>query len=85
MIDPMANLDGGASASIDPNDQSSSSPGATGTDGKDVFNMPALQLNMQKTDDVRSFMGIISGCVAGILGLTGLRGISKLARLGSTE
>mmetsp|Transcript_4364 Transcript_4364/g.12201 ORF Transcript_4364/g.12201 Transcript_4364/m.12201 type:complete len:127 (-) Transcript_4364:1397-1777(-) len=67
MIDPMADLDSG----------SAPTPGAdsTGGEGKDVFDMQAANLNMKKMDTVRSFMGIVSGCVAGVLGLTGLSGL----------
>lgn len=67
MIDPMANLDSG----------SGPTPGAdaTGGEGKDVFDMNAANLNLKKMDTVRSFMGIVSGCVAGVLGLTGLSGL----------
>mmetsp|Transcript_4361 Transcript_4361/g.12195 ORF Transcript_4361/g.12195 Transcript_4361/m.12195 type:complete len:89 (-) Transcript_4361:1499-1765(-) len=69
MIDPMADLDSG----------SAPTPGAdsTGGEGKDVFDMQAANLNMKKMDTVRSFMGIVSGCVAGVLGLTGLSGLGK--------
>mmetsp|Transcript_14579 Transcript_14579/g.21521 ORF Transcript_14579/g.21521 Transcript_14579/m.21521 type:complete len:128 (+) Transcript_14579:151-534(+) len=69
MIDPMANLDGGASSSAAGGD-------VTGGEGKDIFYLPAMQLNMKKMDNVRSFMGIVSGCVAGICGLTGLEGLA---------
>lgn len=30
-----------------------------------------------KMDKIRSFMGIASGCVAGVCGLTGLSGLGK--------
>ena len=63
MMDPMANLDGGAA------------PGAA-TDAssttKDVFDPNALNFNLKNIDKIRSFMGIVSGCVAGILGITGI-------------
>jgi len=62
MIDPMAGI----------TDTSSSRPGnATGGEGKNVFDMAALQSNMKSVDEIHSFMGIVSGCTAGILGLTG--------------
>jgi hypothetical protein len=38
-----------------------------------------LQLNLQRIDHVHSVMGVASGCVAGILGLTGLRGFGTSA------
>ena len=66
MIDPMAGIA----------DSGNSGPGdATGGEGKDVFDMAAFQLNLKKMDKIRSFMGIVSGCAAGILGLTSLSGL----------
>jgi hypothetical protein len=62
MIDPMADL-------------GSSGATANETDAKEVFDPNALNQNMQRIDKVRSLMGIISGCVAGICGLTGLQGL----------
>ena len=72
MIDPMANLDAGTGPT----------PGgdSTGGEGSDIFDFPSAQLNIQKMDTVRSFMGIVSGCVAGICGLTGFEGLSTLNR-----
>ena len=64
MIDPMAGLDGsGASPTV--------------ADEKDVIDMATLKINLQRVDKIRSVMGIASGCVAGILGLTGLEGLGK--------
>jgi hypothetical protein len=73
MIDPMANLD--------------AAPGAPEAgDEKDVIDMASLQYNLQRVDTIRSVMGIASGCVAGIFGLTGLEGLGKrynhIAQLG---
>jgi len=67
MIDPMANLDAG----------SGPTPGgdSTGGEGADIFDFPSAQLNIKKMDSVRSFMGIVSGCVAGVCGLTGFQGL----------
>ena len=42
---------------------------------KEVFDMVALQRNIQRIDKIRAVMGIASGCVAGIIGLTGLEGL----------
>jgi hypothetical protein len=68
MIDPMANLgtDGNA-------------PGAPSSedDTKEVFDPISLNSNLKRVDKVRSFMGIISGCFAGIFGLTGVQGLGK--------
>ena len=64
MIDPMAGLDGSAAP-------------PTAADEKDVIDMVSLRINLQRVDKIRSVMGIASGCVAGILGLTGLEGLGK--------
>jgi hypothetical protein len=65
MMDPMADLDGppqgGASSEL--------------ANSKEVFDQVALQRNMQRIDKMRSVMGIASGCVSGIVGLTGLEGL----------
>lgn len=45
------------------------------SDAKEVFDPNALNQNMMRIDKVRSFMGIVSGCVAGISGFTGLEGL----------
>eukprot|EP01082_Thalassiosira_pseudonana_P010159 g8929.t1 g8929 contig34:455433-455993(-) len=70
MIDPMANLDAapGAGPEMD---------AAGGADGsQEVFDMHAYRSNLMKMDNIRSFMGIVSGCVAGVCGLTGLAGLA---------
>eukprot|EP01083_Nonionella_stella_P062464 162377_1 len=71
MMDPMANL-------TTPGGQQQ--PGQAGTapgeDSMEVFDMHAQMQNMQKMESIRSFMGIVSGCCAGILGLTDIRGIA---------
>eukprot|EP00584_Thalassiosira_punctigera_P025562 CAMPEP_0172551142 /NCGR_PEP_ID=MMETSP1067-20121228/36647_1 /TAXON_ID=265564 ORGANISM="Thalassiosira punctigera, Strain Tpunct2005C2" /NCGR_SAMPLE_ID=MMETSP1067 /ASSEMBLY_ACC=CAM_ASM_000444 /LENGTH=117 /DNA_ID=CAMNT_0013338887 /DNA_START=86 /DNA_END=436 /DNA_ORIENTATION=- len=68
MIDPMANIDAApAGPEMD----------AAGGDGnQEVFDMNAYRSNFRKMDKIRSFMGIASGCVAGICGLTGLAGLA---------
>ena len=67
MIDPMAGV-GDASGPVPGSD-------ATGGEGKDIFDAGAASHNAKAIDRIRSFMGIVSGCVAGILGLTGLEGL----------
>jgi hypothetical protein len=68
MIDPMANI--------------GDTPGAPSeTSDKDVIDFVALQVNLQRVDKVRSVMGIASGCVAGICGLTGWEGLGMLLLL----
>jgi len=67
MIDPMANIDtpvGGG-------------PGGEMEAGEEVFDVNAFKSNLRKIDKIRSFMGIISGCVAGVCGLTGLSGLGE--------
>lgn len=44
---------------------------------KQVVDGLALQLNLKRLDRIRSVMGITSGCIAGILGCTGLQGLRK--------
>jgi len=60
-MDPMANLDGGGGDPDLP-------------DEKDVIDITSLKYNLERVDNVRSVMGIASGCLAGICGLTGLEG-----------
>ena len=67
IADPMADLTG---------EGTPAGPAELGSQ-KEVFNPMVLQVNMQRVDRIRSIMGIASGCVAGILGLTGLRGLGK--------
>lgn len=73
MIDPMADLDGGVSGA----GQVGGDFSTIGGEGKDIFDVPSVQLNMKRMDKVRSFMGIVSGCVAGVLGLTGIEGFGE--------
>ena len=76
MIDPMADID-------NPNAAMSAGGGGSGdNDGdgdhsQEVFDMNAYRANFIKMDKIRSFMGIASGCVAGVCGLTGLSGLGK--------
>ena len=62
MIDPMANLDAPMAAD-------------DGDDEKGVIDINTLRYNLQNIDHIRSVMGIVSGCVAGICGLTGWEGL----------
>ena len=41
----------------------------------EVFDLHAQQQNIQKMESIKSFMGIVNGCCAGILGLTNSVGI----------
>jgi len=69
MIDPMADIGSG----FDPTKSNGSGEGG----GTEILNFHALQLNHRKIDYVQSFMGIVSGCVAGICRFTGLEGLGK--------
>jgi hypothetical protein len=67
MQDPMANLTG--------EDPSSDTVGIGAT--KIAIDPIAMNENMKRIDRIRSVMGIVSGCVAGICGMTGLEGLCK--------
>jgi hypothetical protein len=74
MQDPMANLTGDAPVG----GQDPAGGASMGmANGKQVFDPIALQINMQRIERIRAVMGIASGCVAGIIGLTGLEGLGK--------
>jgi hypothetical protein len=63
MIDPMAGLDDAVAV-----------PGSDSPE-KDVIDFISLRVNLERVDKIRSVMGIASGCVAGICGLTGWEGL----------
>jgi len=65
MNDPMAGMGQDPSAATTPDN----------VDSKEVFDPMILQFNLQRIERVRSVMGITSGCIAGIAGLTGWEGI----------
>ncbi len=71
MLDPMANISS-------PGAQQPGAPGAgpPGEESMEVFDRHAQRQNTQKMDSIKSFMGIVTGCCAGILGLTNMRGIA---------
>ena len=68
-MDPMANL-----SSPNPNGADPAAAG-TGGEGNDVYDLKALTVNASQSDRIHSYMGIVSGCVAGILGLLNWQGI----------
>ena len=72
MIDPMADLAGGG-----PDMAMMGGPSNSDDNNKEVFDMDAFRYNFRKMDKIRSFMGIVAGCVAGVLGLTGLSGLGE--------
>ncbi|GAX25924.1 hypothetical protein FisN_6Hu038 [Fistulifera solaris] len=68
MQDPMAGLTSGG-------DNNNNTVTTSSTNSKQVIDGMALQLNMKRLDRIRSVMSITSGCIAGILGCTGLQGL----------
>ena len=64
-------------ANIDPTTPGPEMDAAGGDGNQEVFDMNAYRSNFRKMDKIRSFMGIVSGCVAGVLGLTGLSGLGE--------
>jgi hypothetical protein len=70
MIDPMADIDHASPMAPEMD-------GAGGDGNQEVFDMNAYRSNFAKMDKIRSFMGIASGCVAGVCGLTGLAGLGE--------
>lgn len=77
IADPMANLGGppGGAGGGPPGAGANAAAGSSNT--KEVIDIPIMQMNLQRIDRIRSVMGIVAGCVAGILGLTGLQGFCK--------
>lgn len=57
------------------NPQTADSQPGQSEDQQEVFDYYAQQSNLQKIEAVRSYMGIITGVCAGILGLTDMNGI----------
>ena len=74
MIDPMADLAGGGP-------DMNTMGGPSDDNNKEVFDMDAFRYNFRKMDKIRSFMGIVAGCVAGVLDLTGVSGLGECLQL----
>lgn len=66
MMDPMANIAA---------PQTSGGQPGQADDQQEVFDYHAQQSNVQKMEAIRSYMGIVTGICAGILGLTNMNGI----------
>lgn len=79
MADPMADLGAGAPGGPSKNDN------ANLANTKEVTDPLVLGTNLQRVDRIRSVMGIASGVVAGIGGLTGLQGFRKCPNTRSTS
>ena len=79
MIDPMANIDPAAAGP-----EMMDAGGAAADGNQEVFDADAYRSNFRKMDKIRSFMGIASGCVAGVCGLTGLGGLGELRAVNCT-
>ena len=65
-------------ANLDPTAPGGNPELDSGDATREVFDMDAYKFNFRKMDKIRSFMGIVSGCVAGVCGLTGLSGLGEL-------
>ena len=79
IADPMANLND------DPTSSGGGGDGSGGLDGentissssREIIDVIALQYNYMRIDWIQSIMGIVSGCVVGIMGVTGLQGFGE--------
>lgn len=69
MIDPMANISQQGPMGAGPNAGGASND-ETVVESKNVYDFEAMKYNESKMEKIKSFMGIVSGCCAGILGLT---------------
>jgi hypothetical protein len=72
MMDPMGDV--GASSV----DNTNATDATTGADhnlkSNEIVDPLIVQMNLSRVERIRSVMGIASGCIAGILGLTGMEG-----------
>lgn len=73
IADPMADI------AADPAAQQQQDGGGN---TKEVFDPIIMQVNAQRIDRIHAVMGITSGCVAGIIGLTSLQGLRKFRNSG---
>jgi hypothetical protein len=71
-MDPMANI---SSSGAGANGGAQQNNDNTVVEARDVCDLQAMKLNESKMDKIKSYMGIISGCCAGILGLTNIFGL----------
>mmetsp|Transcript_1543 Transcript_1543/g.2182 ORF Transcript_1543/g.2182 Transcript_1543/m.2182 type:complete len:131 (-) Transcript_1543:765-1157(-) len=69
IADPMADIGG-----PDPSGAGGGA-GDMGSTTKEVVDPMAMAMNMQRIERIKNVMGIVSGCVAGICGLTGFSGL----------
>ena len=74
MIDPMANISSQGPSGANGGNANSNNTN-TVVESRDVCDFQAMKLNENKMERIKSFMGIVSGCCAGILGLTNLFGL----------
>lgn len=75
MMDPMGDVGAGG---VDNTAAAASLDAATGAyhnlKSNEIVDPLVVQLNLSRIERIRSVMGIASGCIAGILGLTGMEG-----------
>jgi hypothetical protein len=79
MMDPMGDIGGGT---VDPTSPTTIE-NSTGTilKSNEIVDPFIIQLNLSRIERIRSIMGISSGCIAGILGLTGMEGLGTCSFL----
>jgi hypothetical protein len=71
MMDPM----GDVGANVDNNAAVDATTGAYhNLRSNEIVDPLIVQMNLSRIERIRSVMGIASGCIAGILGLTGMEG-----------
>ncbi len=79
MMDPM----GDAGTADDNTAAATSLDATTGTyhnvKSNEIVDPLIVQMNLSRIERIRSVMGIASGCIAGILGLTGMEGFGTLS------
>lgn len=75
MMDPMGDVGG---TGVDNNTAAASLDSTTlahhNLKSNEIVDLLIVQINLSRIERIRSVMGIASGCIAGILGLTGMEG-----------
>ena len=78
MMDPMGDV---GAAGVDNTAAAASLDATTGAfhnlKSNEIVDPLIVQMNLSRIERIRSVMGIASGCIAGILGLTGMEGFGK--------
>jgi hypothetical protein len=75
MMDPMADVGAGSSDGSAAAVSLDVSTGAhSNLKSNEIVDPLIVQMNLSRIERIRSVMGIASGCIAGIVGLTGMEG-----------